>query len=144
MHRIIHRGIEAAIVGSWVAKRINGFYEATHSQAIGLEKDGRIVAGVIFENYNGKSIVVHIAIEGRITPLFLWAIGDYAFNQLGIYKVIAPVHSDNWKAVRLVEHLGFTEEARLRDTQPNGDSILFTIQKPAYRFLELRRAHAVA
>ncbi len=144
MYRIVHQGLEAAVIGAWVAKRIGGFYEANHSQAIGLEKHGHIVAGAIFENYNGRSLVCHIACEGLITRTFLWAIGDFAFNQCNVHKVIAPVASDNMKAIRLVEHLGFREEARLKDVQPNGDMCLFTVQRERYPFLKYREQREYA
>lgn len=113
-------------VGEWVATRIQGSYFADQSQAIGLERDGEIRAGVIYENWNRRSIVVHIAIEKRITPAFLAAIFDYAYNVCGVEKVIAPVDEDNLKCRRLVEGLGFEKEAVIKNACVGGDIILYT------------------
>ena len=45
-------------VGHWVAEQTRGsFYEA-QSEAIGLKDGDKIVAGVIYENYNHQSSVI--------------------------------------------------------------------------------------
>jgi hypothetical protein len=123
------------VVGHWVAERLNsGFFE-DRSRAIGLVKDERIVAGVIFENWNGRSLVAHMVAEGRLTRKFISAIFDYAFNVCDVFKIICPVSSANLKSCRLVENMGFCEEGRLKDAVPDGDNILYTMTKPGCRFL---------
>lgn len=124
-----------AIVGHWVAKRIRGGYFAERSNALGLEKNGELVAGVIYENWNHKSIWCHIAIDGRLTPRYLAAIFDYPFNICQVEKIIVPVGSDNEESIRLVEKMGFTEEGRIKDARPEGDLILFTLSRNACRFI---------
>ena len=94
-------------IGQWVAKRVQGGYDADRSQAIGLIKDGEIVAGVIYENWNKKSIWCHIAVEGRMTPRFLSIIFDYPYNTAQVDKIIVPVGSDNEESTRLVKKMGF-------------------------------------
>ena len=124
-----------AIVGHWVAKRIRGGYFAERSNALGLEKNGELVAGVIYENWNHKSIWCHIAIDGRLTPRYLAAIFDYPFNVCQVEKIIVPVGSDNEKSIRLVEKMGFAEEGRIKNARPEGDLILFTLPRNACRFI---------
>ena len=124
-----------AIVGHWVAKRIRGGYFAERSNALGLEKNGELVAGVIYENWNHKSIWCHIAIDGRLTPRYLAAIFDYPFNICQVEKIIVPVGSDNEESIRLVEKMGFAEEGRIKDARPEGDLILFTLSRNACRFI---------
>lgn len=124
-----------AIVGHWVAKRIRGGYFAERSNALGLEKNGKLVAGVIYENWNHKSIWCHIAIDGRLTPRYLAAIFDYPFNICQVEKIIVPVGSDNEESIRLVEKMGFAEEGRIKDARPEGDLILFTLSRDACRFI---------
>lgn len=107
--------------------------------AIGLQRsNGDIDAGVIFENWNGKSLVAHMAVTGRITRKFLGAIFRYAFEKCGVEKVILPVSSGNVQSNRFVRHLGFTEEARIRDADPRGDIIFYTLKKSECRFLGAR------
>jgi RimJ/RimL family protein N-acetyltransferase len=123
-------------VGHWVAARVNGqFFEAA-SQAIGIEKDGKIIAGVIYENWNQVSIWCHIAIEGRLTKKYLWTIFDYPFKQIGAKKIIVPVSSSNEKSLRLVGKMGFVEEARIKDARPDGDMVFLVMDRENCRFLE--------
>lgn len=125
-------------VGHWTASRVEGSFWEDNSRAIGLAKDGELVAGAIYENWNGRSMVCHLAIEGRINREFLWTIFDYPFNQIGAQKIIAPVASSNAKSTNLVLNMGFVEEARLSDSHPTGDLVFFTMKKPGCRFLGVR------
>lgn len=121
--------------GEWVAKRIRGSYHQDASQSLGLTRNGALVAGVIYENWNHRSIVCHIAVEGRMTPTFLAAIFDYPFNVCQVEKIIVPVGSDNKESVALVTNMGFEQEGRIKDAHPEGDIILFTLARDACRFL---------
>ena len=124
------------IVGRWVAEQMNGSFSETTSTAIGLQKEtGEIIAGVMYENWNKRSVVAHMAITGRITKAYLGAIFRYAYEKCGVNKVILPVSSGNDKSNKFVKHLGFTEEARIRDADPAGDIIIYTLAKSDCRFL---------
>jgi RimJ/RimL family protein N-acetyltransferase len=122
-------------IGYWVAKELNAGYFAERSQAIGLVKNGEIVAGVIYENWNGRSLMVHLVIKDRITPAFLGAVFDYGFNVCKIEKAIAPVSSSNLKMIGMIEKMGFAEEGRIKDATPDGDIVLYTMKKADCRFL---------
>ncbi len=128
--------VSGPIVGRWVAERINGAFSSETSTAIGLQKeDSEIVAGVIYENWNKRSIVAHMAVTGRLTRAFLGVIFRYAYEQCGVNKVILPVSSENEKSNNFVKRLGFTEEARIRDADPQGDIVIYSLEKSACRFL---------
>ncbi len=130
--------VSGDVVGHWVAAKIDGSFWAEKSTAIGLEKDGELIAGVIYENYNGRSLVVHLAIEGRINRKFLAAVFGYGFKTCGIEKAIAPVSSANTKIKSLVEKMGFVKEATVKDADPRGDVELYTMRRKDCRFLEDR------
>ena len=121
-------------IGLWVAAKMGGVLQP-NSQCIGLVRDGKIVAGVIYEGWNQRSIVCHIAIEGAVTREFMKAVSVYAFVTCGVHKVIGPIPSDNAKAIKNAARIGFTEEARIKDAAPNGDIILFTLTADQCRFL---------
>ena len=127
--------VQGAAVGRWVAARVAGKYFAEQSQAIGLERDGQIIAGVIYENWNGASIVCHIAIEGRMTKGFLKTIFVYPFKFCKVKKIIVPVSSTHAKSLKLVTKMGFVEEARVKDAAPDGDIIFLTLAREKCRFL---------
>lgn len=124
-------------VGYWVAGKLNRGYLAERANAVGLTKDGVIVSGVIYENWNQQSIHTHIYAEALTRP-FLWAMFDYPFTICGVHKLIAITASTNGKINRLLAHMGFTEEARITDAVPGGDALIHTMEKTACRFLDKR------
>ena len=130
--------VQGAEVGVWVADRIAGEFYSETSSAIGLEKNGVIVAGVIYENWNRASIFCHIAIEARLTKAYLKAIFDYPFNVCNVKKIIVPIVSNHVKSIKLVTNMGFTEEARIVDGSQDGDIIFLTMTKENCRFLGVR------
>lgn len=127
--------IQGQEVGYWVASKHGGNYAESTSQAIGLERNGEIVAGVIYENWNRQSIVCHIAIEGAVTRAFMRAVCGYAFHTCGVHKVIGPIPSSNEKAIQNALRIGFVEESRIKDAAPDGDIIIFTITADRCRYL---------
>ena len=96
-------------VSDWVGKKLFGRFNP--DEGIGLERDGEMIAGVIYENWNRRSIVCHIVIEGLMTPAYLAAIFHYPFVYLGVDKIIAPVSEGNAESIRFVRKLGFQDYA---------------------------------
>jgi RimJ/RimL family protein N-acetyltransferase len=121
--------------GHWTAGQTKGKYFEANSQSIGLKQNGEFVAGVIYENWNRRTITCHIAISGRLTPRYLAIIFDYPFNVCDVKKIIVPVDSTNSKSVNLVEKMGFIEEARIKDGMADGDMILYTLAKNDCKYL---------
>lgn len=130
-------------IGQWVAKRVRGGYDADRSQAIGLLRDGEIVAGVIYENWNHKSIWCHIAVEGQMNANYLATIFDYPYNVAQVDKIIVPVGSDNEEGLKLVQKMGFEEEGRIKDARPEGDIIFLTLHRNKCRFLDQRYSQKI-
>ena len=121
-------------VGNWVAERVQGNYHDDDSEAIGLEREGKIIAGVIYENYNGRSIFCHLAVE-RMNKVFLNAIFDYPFMVCDVKQVYAPTLSDNHRQIKILYKMGFVEESRLKDSDDNGDLIFFKLEKKNCKYI---------
>lgn len=123
---------DSARVGPWVCERTGGTWTPQDSTALGWEKDGKLVAGVVFDLYNGASICIHVASDGSkrwMTREFRRICFDYAFNQAKVKKIIGIVPSNNVEALRFDRKLGFVEEARIADAHPQGDLILLTMTR---------------
>lgn len=120
--------------GEWVARKLRCPHNP-NAVCIALKRGGEFVAGVLYENWTGRSVVCHIAIEGRITSAYLAAIFHYPYVHLGLDKIIAPVAESNSDCRRLVERMGFTEEARIADAHPDGAILLYTMKPEACRFI---------
>jgi RimJ/RimL family protein N-acetyltransferase len=125
------------MVGRWVCDRTGGTYDPC-SQAIGLEQDGRLIAGVLFDHYNGRSIAMHVAGEGGhwMTRDYAKACFGYVFNQLRVNKVLGLVDSTNTAARRYDEHLGFRLAATIPDAGPHGDLLIYTMTRDECRWVE--------
>ena len=126
---------DKSIVGPWVAQRCNAIFTPDNSSTIGWVKDGRITAGVWYEDYNQVSVTTHIAVEEPLTRRYLHTIFHYPFEQLGVQNIIAPVISDNELSIDFVKKLGFEEKARLLDVFPSGDLLFFVMTKDKCRYI---------
>lgn len=123
-------------VGKWVCERTGGSY--AEGTAIGLEQDGKLIAGVLYDHYNGQSIAMHVAAEGKrwMTREYLWVCFHYPFEQLKVKKIIGLVDSTNLDAQRFDEHLGFEKEAVITHAGAVGDLIIYGMTKDKCRFLK--------
>lgn len=109
-------------------------------KGIGLEKDGELIAGVLYEGFNGQNVWAHLAgAPGRrwLNREFLWYGFHYPFNEMGVKRISGYVNASNTDARRLNEHFGYQEEARLKGAAPDGgDVILYVMWRENCRFLE--------
>ena len=123
-------------IGPWVCERTGGTYDPSSAAAIGWEVDGELTAGTLYDLYNGQSICMHVASEKPVTRTFTRTCFEYPFVQLGVKKVIGLVDSTNEKALRFDHHLGFVEEARIKDASRHGDLIILTMTRAQCRWIE--------
>ena len=134
--------VKGTEVAKWVANKTTGFYR-DDSPALGLQRNGELVCGVSYDHWNGRSIFANIVVEGRMTPAFVAAIFDYAFNVCNAEKIIVSVVDNNEKSIRLAKKMGFVEEARIKDADPNGDFVFLTLSKDQCKFLEPRYGNRI-
>lgn len=109
-------------------------------KGLGLEEDGELVAGVLYEGFNGQNVWMHVAAEpgGKwLTRAFLEICFDYPFNQMGVKRVSGYVEAKNSAARRFDEHLGFRQEAVLSGAASDGgDVILYAMRREDCRYLK--------
>lgn len=114
-------------------------------KCLGLERDGRLVAGVLYENWNGVNVWMHVAIEPSeyLTREYLRYCFVYPFEELKCKRVTGWVEASNTAARRFDEHLGFKEEARvIGAASDGGDAILYRMTREECRYL--RRVPSMA
>lgn len=107
-------------------------------QGIGLERDGALCAGVLFERFNGQTVWMHVAGVGHnwLTRRFMQAASRYPFVQLGVRAVRAAIAASNERSIRLVKHLGFLPEAKLRGAASDGgDVVIFVGRREWCRYV---------
>lgn len=109
-------------------------------KGVGLERDGELIAGVLYEGFNGSNVWMHVAaVPGRkwMTRDYLRYCFRYPFNEMGVDRVSGYVAASNAEARRLDEHLGFKQEAVLRGAGAKGDDvILYVMWRDDCRFLK--------
>lgn len=126
-------------VGSWVLERTGGQWKG-ESVTIGLEEDGKLVAGALYEDFNGANINIALAGEGRnwLNREFLWFTCYYPFEQLKVRRVTALVASSNETSINFCQHIGFVREATLEQAHPSGDLIVFRMFREDCKWLNLK------
>ena len=141
MKRVIYSENDRVV--SWVAERIDE-QRFEGAVGIGLEEDGELIAGVVFNMYTGPSISMHVAaVPGRrwMTREYLWRCFAYPFLQLGCRRITGLVRVDNLEAQKFDEHLGFKREGLLRQACDDGtDMIVYGMLKSECRFIGERYA----
>jgi len=106
-------------------------------QAIACIDAGELVAGVVFDGYNGASIHAHIWVAAGRSPSRNWllAIAHFPFEVLGVRKVLGQVASDNLDAQVLDEHIGFQKEATIAEYYRDADMILYSLTREQCRMI---------
>lgn len=135
---------DVSIIGPWVSERTGGSWCAGRGQGIGKLVDGKLVAGVLYEDYNRANVVCHIAGEGNWADRrFLGVIFDYPFNQLKVKRITVPIVGTNDKSIKLVEHMGFKLESRLEQATLDSDILLFRLFKDECKYLKGKYADSI-
>ena len=126
-------------LGPWVAERTGGTYYEDSGQTIGLEKNGVLVAAVLYDNCTGRSVQMHVASDGSsrwMTREFLSVCFDYPFNQLKVKKIIGLVDSTNAEAIRFDENIGFQLEHVVTDAGRHGDIRIYSMTRQQCRWIK--------
>lgn len=100
--------------------------------AMGIERDGEIIAGVVFNHYEGTD--VHFTAAGHgWTRGFLHEVGRYVFDTLGCIRMTAITEQP--QVVRLAQRLGGEVEGLMRDHfGPGRHAFVVGILKADYRY----------
>lgn len=129
---------DSELVGTWVTEKAGGRY-SKGATGIGLVKDGKMAAGIMYDGYtgrNGSILMFSRCDDPRATSKwFFWAIFDYPFNQLGVKRCNVLVHEKNTHALELNKKLGFVGDTVIKDYFPNGDAVLLAMYKQDCKWL---------
>lgn len=107
---------------------------------IGLLKNGKLIAGCVFNFYTGTGICMHVAAteKGWLNKEFLRSAFRYPFVQLGCRRVTGLVRTDNLEAQKFDEGLGFKREGLMRCADDDGcDLIVYGMLRDECRWLDI-------
>jgi hypothetical protein len=114
-------------VARWVAKRIEGMTVSPGAKALGVAIDERIVAGVVYEQFNGVHCTVSIAAvpgSGWADRRTLAALFGYPFEQLDCTAISVTIPMSNLPSLNLATGLGFKPEAIIAFAAPDGGPLV--------------------
>lgn len=127
---------DAQRIGPWVHDKAGGMFSI--GTAIGVEDENGLFAGVTYDGYTGANVSMSSRCDNpaKMPRKFYSLIFDYPFNQLKVKRISVIVDTNNVKAQKVNEHLGFQREHIMRDYFPDGDAILYVMRRDDCRFLE--------
>lgn len=118
-------------VALFVGQRVNSVICPPFT-AMGIEKNGEIVAGAVFNCFTRHDVQVTIAGHGW-TKGFLAEVGNYVFKSLGCIRI--TVETEQVEVVRIAERLGGQIEGLKRNQfGPGRDAFVMGILAADYRF----------
>lgn len=119
-------------VAQWVGNQI-GRMICTPYEAIGVELDGSIIGGVVFNLWTGPNVHVTAAGSPRVwSRIFLRRLAAYAFGELGCARVTFT--TENPVAADVCRRLGAQHEGTMRSAYgPGRDGMIFGLLKDDWR-----------
>lgn len=123
---------------SYVKRKLNCAFTG-FPQAVGQLQDGRLVAGVVWDSWNGASMQIHCASEpgsNWLNPALIREAFRYPFEMCGARKLIALAAEGNHPSQTILEGLGFRLEATLSDAHPTGALMVYTMTPDQCRWLD--------
>lgn len=125
-------------VGAWVEEQVDQRGGWGPFYALGIEKDGQIVAGVVINNYNGANATAHIAVTRmtKLLPKLFEHVCDYAFNYCGLKRLTGMVPTNEPHIIKFDKHLGFEEEFVMKDGAPGSDMLVMVMWPHKCRWLQ--------
>jgi RimJ/RimL family protein N-acetyltransferase len=116
---------EVQRVAAWVASRTGQDTTWGECYALGIERDGEIVSGVVFNNFNGVSASAHIAVDkpGKDMLLLIRSACDYAFRHAGLKRLTGMVPASSPKVMEFDLKIGFQYECTMKEAAYDGSDL---------------------
>lgn len=115
---------ESDRVTAWVCEAVNATFYGPH-RGIGIERDGKLVAGVVLHDFNGSNIELTVRGRAFFGRTFQAYIREYG-RANGVRHVTVRQRSGDRHLNGLAERMGFSPEGRQPDFYPDGgDSVLY-------------------
>lgn len=120
----------------WIADIIwgDGRRLAT-AQALMIVRDGRLVAGFAYHNWDEASAVIEISgasVGPWCSRSTLYDIYQYAFNYLGCQMVVQRNRAEDGRLNRILERYGFEGQLVKRLLGRDKDCMLYTLTREAW------------
>ena len=126
-------------VSAWLQSKIPGisFHDC---KAIGIIKDQKLIAGVVYHNLRDGQIEASIAVTDKnwANKTILYALFAYPFKQCNCHRILVTVRDNNNKSIKLAKKLGFKHEGKLRQMFPPHDAVLLGMLRSECKWLNIK------
>lgn len=125
-------------VNKWAYQKVGRESPFEKFYAIGVERRGRLIAGVIFDNFATEvRCSMHcVGVEKNwCSRALLRACFDYAFNFAKCKVIVNIVESNNVQSLKFTKHVGFEEVGVIKNGAKDGDLIVLAMQREQCRWL---------
>lgn len=133
-------------LSDWAASRIGVGRFREDARAMGLERNGKIVAVCVWDTFSAADCNIHVASDGVsrqwLTREFRIRAFYYPFVQCGLRRVTGLVPASNTAALRLNLHLGFTQEGVCLDALPHDDIVIMGMLRRHCPYIPPEYRHA--
>jgi RimJ/RimL family protein N-acetyltransferase len=111
------------IAAVWASEKLQTSFVPPYV-AWGIEnKDGRMIAAVVFNDYTGTNIEISLAGQGALTRSVLSQIADYCFNQMKCNRISCHTRAGNKFVNSFTSKAGFKVEGLRRKFYGDDDAI---------------------
>jgi RimJ/RimL family protein N-acetyltransferase len=122
----------------WALDKIGIAGFRSDARAIGLERDGDLVAVVVFDGFSAADANMHIASDGTrrwMSKELLLAAFAYPFQQIKLRRLTGIVPAKNKDALAFDEHIGFVREGYCPEALPDDDVVILGLLRRNCRFI---------
>lgn len=128
--------IQDASVVAYLEKNLKVKFSAPY-YAIGFAtNEGRVLAGFLFNDFNGSNIEMSIAIEpGGLHRPILKAVAEYVFDGLKCRRLSAKIKRSNKRALKAAYRFGFRYEGISKHYFPDSDAVRFFMLREHCRWI---------
>lgn len=129
----------------WAEERIGTGPFRRDAFTMGLEKDGELVAVVVFDNFSAVDCNMHIASDGTgrwMNKELLLSAFAYPFAQLKLNRVTGLVPAKKPEVVAFDQHLGFVIEGLCAKALPDDDIVILGLLRSRCRFITEEQRNA--
>ena len=129
-------------VNNWIWKRVGRESPFEKYYAIGVERKGKLIAGVVFDGFASNTrCSMHCAgtEENWCNKELLYHCFNYAFNCAKCKVIINTVSTGNKKSLDFTKHIGFKQLGKpIKNGAVDGDLVILTMHRKDCKWLGLR------
>lgn len=119
-------------IAAWVGAKIGVEFHPPYT-ALAEIRDGRIVAGYVFNVWTGHDVEVSLAAD-RLSKALMRSAFGYVVNTLGCRRATFRTRADNLAAQKALDRLGAQLEGRQRAYFGDCDALLYGIMKEDFPY----------